>query len=463
MKGVNAMLRHKVLFILLALFLVLSLAACGSSKEAVDEEKQASTTEPENAGTRELVVMGLLGGGDVDELIKKKEVEIEEKNITRVDLLVGYNIAKVVNEQFKKQNVDLKDTDWGWSEPLVQKETAAFIAKQGPDIIIGETQSPGFAAEGLLEPFPDWLDKEIRGNIVEGAWKPMEIDGKIYGVATQPGVSNLYWNKKLFEKAGLDPDTPPRTWQDMLDMSRKIFEAGDGEFYAGGIYAGPNNGGYLRFGALPLLSGGGWVDENNKPIFNDPKNVLAFEFLRELNKYNPEGLMANNTEAPFWEAFQTDQIAFVMDGPWRAQICRDLGQECGMTTLPLPSDGKPGNITIGASFNSVPVYAKNKEDAFKYIQMLMDKEVQQIIADSDVRPTMHKFIAESDDYKENHPAMYSVYQGLQGNVKGLPTFDKDNSKAWDIYGEAMVKAMMTDTPIKDILNEAQEKVLKVVQ
>ncbi|MFD0717600.1 extracellular solute-binding protein [Paenibacillus sp. GCM10027626] len=471
-------MKKQVPFVSLSSIVALSLivSACsgtgGTTQPDQTSSGKASTSTSDSkkdspSGPRDLVVLvdggNGIGAGNADDVIKAREETMNKEKITGADQLLNLNYVKVMNDELKKQNVNLKYEDWGWSEPLVQKQTAAFLAQQGPDVIVGETQSPGFAAQGLLEPFPDWLEKEVRENVVEGAWKPMEYKGKIYGVAPQPGVNNLYWNKKLLKEAGLDPEKGPATWDEWVDMSKKIVEAGQGKFYAGGIYAGPNNGGYLRFGALPLINGGGFVDADNNPIFNSDKNIAAFELIRELNKYNPMGLMPNNGEGPFWEAFQKDQIAFAVDGPWRAQVCENLKMECGMGPIPLSKEGSSSNITIGASFFSVPIYAKNKEDAWKYIEIMIGTEEQQLIADAGIRPPVNRKIAESDDYKKNHPKAYTVYQALEGNVQGLPTFNKDNSKAWQIYGEAMVKSMMTDTPIKDILDDAQKRVLQVTK
>ncbi|TLS53913.1 extracellular solute-binding protein [Paenibacillus antri] len=426
------------------------------------EEPAAGEAEPEKIADIVINVNGadnVAGTGDVDDQIKAREADIKKATDPMPkDQLAPLDIAKAVNQKLADQGYNLLQEDWGWSEPLVQKQTAAFIAKSTPDVITGETQSPGYAAQGLLEPFPDWLAEKVRNEVVEGAWKPMEYGGKIYGVAFQPGVSILFWNKDVFRKAGLDPEKGPTTWDEMLEMSKQITEAGKGEYWGGVIYAGPNNGGYLRAGIYPLINGGGFVDENNHPIFNHEKNVAAFQFLRDLNQYAPKGVMANTGEGAYWDPVNKGQVGIWAEGPWMVSTCASLNLDCGTGPLPLSEGGQQANITIGAAFASVPIYAKNKEGGFKFIEAMLSEDVQQIIADAGVRPPVLKSIGESEAYKTAHPEIYKFYEAMAGNVKGLPTFAKDNTRAWQIYGEAMSRTLMTNEDVKSILDGAQQKV-----
>ncbi|GJM81084.1 hypothetical protein HMSSN139_35800 [Paenibacillus sp. HMSSN-139] len=105
----------------------------------------------------------------------------------------------------------------------------------------------------------------------------------------------------------------------------------------------------------------------------------------------------------------------------------------------------------------MPKDAKNKEAAFEYIRTMYSEEIQQLIADTGVRSPVLKSVAETDAYKAAHPEMYQHYLAMAGNVQGLPTFAKEDSKIWQIFGEAVTKALMTNGDIKGILDEAQKR------
>lgn len=477
------MKRTKITSLLVTALLTLSLSACGgnnnpggstnSPQNSAEPTASASTEPAETAGDTtngEPVTITVLnegavgiGVGKLEDLFAPKEKELKDNGVD-VSYTPGNPVEafplhyqKIIFEKLKAKNISVKTEDWGWGEPLIQKETAGFLAKNIPDIIVGETQMPGFAQQGLLEPFPDAMAEEIRANVSPAAWKPMEHDGNIYGLASQPGVSSLYWNKKLVKEAGIDPEKTITSWQELADNAKKVTEAGKGKFYGGGVYGAPNFGGYLRYGALVAINGGAFADANGQPTFNSDNNAATVELLRELNAAHPAGLMVNNNEGSYFDAWNKGQIAYLIDGPWRVQECKNIGLECGMSPIPLSPSGEPANVTIGAAFHAVPKDAKNKEAAFEYIKAMYSKEIQQLIADSNVRSPILKEIAEAPGYQQKHPEMYLHYQAMSGNVQGLPTFAKDNSKVWQIWGDAVVKSLMTKGDIKAILDDAQKR------
>ncbi|MDO3413365.1 extracellular solute-binding protein [Saccharibacillus sp. CPCC 101409] len=461
-----------------SMLLTVALAACGGGgnssggaypspggAQPADTSKTAEPSESGGATTITVLNEGAvsIGVGKLDDLFAAKEKEYKDAG-TDIEYTPGSPVQtfplqyqKIMSAKLKEQNISVNTEDWGWGEPLIQKQTAGFLAKNIPDIIVGETQMPGFAQQGLLEPFPDDMADYVRENVSPAAWKPMELDGKIYGLAAQPGVSSLYWNKKLVEQAGIDPDKVITTWQELRDNAKAVTEAGGGKFYGGGVYAAPNFGGYLRYGALIAINGGAFSDENGQPAFNSAQNAETVALLRDLNKAHPPGLMVNNNEGSYFDAWNKGQIAYLIDGPWRVQESATAGLDLGMAPIPLSPGGKAANVTIGAAFHAVPKDAKHKEAAFEYIKVMYSKEIQQLVADSNTRSPILKEIGESKEYQDKHPEMYLHYQAMSGDVMGLPTFTKDNSKAWQIWGDAVVKSMMTDGDIQTILDDAQKR------
>lgn len=473
----------KVSFMLLSLVLMAGLAACSSGGNAGGSGSGNATggnSSLNNDGAGQVTTITVLnegavavGVGALEGLLEKKKQatiadETQEPRVVEEDFnytpgqtakgaVFPYLYQSIIHDRLSSKGISVKTEDWGWGEQLIQKQTAGFLAQNIPDIIVGETQMPGFAQQGLLEPFPDDLAQDIRDKVAPAAWSPMEYDGKIYGFASQPGVSSLFWNKDLVKQAGLDPDKAPATWDELLSNVTKVTEAGAGKFYGGGVYAGPNAGGYLRYGTLLIINGGGFADDQGQPIFNSDANVETVQFLKELNKNHPPGLMANTNEGAYFDAFKKGQIAYLIDGPWRAGESAHLDIDYGMAQIPLSSDGQPGNITIGAAFHSVPKDAKNKEAAFEYIRVMYSEEIQQLIADTGARSPVLKSIAESEDYKAAHPEMYQHYLAMSGNVQGLPTFAKEDSKIWQMFGDAVTKSLMTNEDVKSILDDAQKK------
>jgi len=429
-----------VLSILLSTLLLVGVdAAWGLSKIVVNSAIEILPGLPEDsiADLRASIATGELSA--VDEENARLQVEITQHFADKM-AEIGYT--------FEAQ-------DWGWAEPLIQKQTIAFLAGIGQDVIIGETQMPGYAAQGYLEPFPEALAEKIRETVIPGAYLPLTVGGKIYGLSACPGVNVLFWNKDLFRAAGLDPEVGPKTWSEWVDMANKITAAGKGKFYGGGVYVGPHYGGSLRVGPFMMMTaGGGFVDENNDIQFTHPGNIKAFEFLRELNKNTPPGIAAAPGEGGFWNSFNQGQMGFVVDGPWRLAEGTSVGIDVGYSTLPIPDvDGREANVTIGAAFWAVPTYSKNKEAAFKFIMTFLDEYVQErnlILIRRCV--VLKSWGADPENQKSFY---YTIWLALQGQVAGLPTYNKQNAKVWDIFHQAETRAIMSTGSIEDIMRKAE--------
>ncbi len=72
--------------------------------------------------------------------------------------------------------------------------------------------------------------KELKsyGTIQEQLRDIYTVDGKVYGIPRTGYSMGLVYNKKLFEKAGLDPDKPPTTWEEVRTDARRIAALGGG-------------------------------------------------------------------------------------------------------------------------------------------------------------------------------------------------------------------------------------------
>jgi multiple sugar transport system substrate-binding protein len=107
------------------------------------------------------------------------------------------------------------------------------------------------------------------------------VDGKIYGVPRTGYSMGLIYNKKLFEKAGLDPDKPPATWEELRAEAKKIAALGDGTVgYAD--YSAQNQGGW-HFTAELYSQGGNVVSEDGKKATVDtPEGKAVLQNLKDM-------------------------------------------------------------------------------------------------------------------------------------------------------------------------------------
>jgi len=107
------------------------------------------------------------------------------------------------------------------------------------------------------------------------------VDGKIYGVPRTGYSMGLIYNKKLFEKAGLDPEKPPATWEELRADAKKIAALGGGTVgYAD--YSAQNQGGW-HFTAELYSQGGDVVSEDGKKATIDtPEGKAVLQNLKDM-------------------------------------------------------------------------------------------------------------------------------------------------------------------------------------
>ena len=117
-----------------------------------------------------------------------------------------------------------------WDE-YYTKLTVAMASRQAPNLAIAHSHRiAGFAAEGALAPFTS-EQLELAGikgeDFIPALWNAGEIDGSRYAVPIDAFPRHLFYNRALFEQAGLDPDQPPQDLASLTEDAQSISDLGD--------------------------------------------------------------------------------------------------------------------------------------------------------------------------------------------------------------------------------------------
>ncbi|MFI1397163.1 extracellular solute-binding protein [Streptomyces sp. NPDC020681] len=166
----------------------------------------------------------------------------------------------------------------------------------------------------------------------------LKQDGKLYGLPTSNYRMGLLINRKLFEQAGLNPDTPPTTWEEVRSAAKKI--AGLGSGIAGfGEYSAGNTGGW-HFTATMYGLGGEIVDASGKKAaFN---NDLGKQIVQNLKAMRWDDDSMGKTQLLKWGDLQkqiaSDKLGMFLAAPDDiAYMVQQLGakyENFGMGPLP---------------------------------------------------------------------------------------------------------------------------------
>lgn len=380
--------------------------------------------------------------------------------------------TKIMRDHAKERNLSIQSMALGWDDTLTTALTQAFSMEDGPDIIIGEAQLPGFVNNGYIAPYPDGLAAKIRELCSKASYTALEKDGKIYGFAITPGLTCLVWNKALLRQvyASTDPiiDNGPKDWEQWKEAMSRVYNNINGSGkppYGGGVYVAPNTGGYLRTAALLDSNGGGYADpDTGAPSINSAQNQQAFQFLRDSRAYNINGICNASSEETYDKFFSDGETAFKVDGNWAMAYAQEDGIDWGMSLIPPRAEGGDyGTLLIGATYMCVPQYSQNKDHAFYLIEKMLDERIHKNIAEVGRRLPVLNSVIDSAEFKAGNPKGFEIadYARNAANLSGLPPFKGRVKDIWNAVGTALTSTYITgSTPaITAVLNTAQTSMM----
>ncbi len=110
-------------------------------------------------------------------------------------------------------------------DQMVTKLKTALLSNRAPDIVqLNIEHLRIFTANDQLFDLSGYISKdpELRSDFVDSFWKTVVINDKVYALPFNISCLMFYYNKDLFQRAGLDPNKPPRTWKEMEEMAKKL-------------------------------------------------------------------------------------------------------------------------------------------------------------------------------------------------------------------------------------------------
>lgn len=264
-------------------------------------------------------------------------------------------------------------------DQFYSKYGTAIAGGTSPDIVAMDIISvPSFSQTNQLTDITEFskalpfFDKLSPAHMHLGDYK-----GKIYALPFSAEASVLVYNKDLFTQAGLDPENPPKTWDEMYEAAKKITGLGDGVY---GFYFSGGCGGCNGFTMLPLIwaNGGNVLNaDGTQATVTDPNVKEAVQFYRKMWEENliPEGAKADGG-ADFINAFTSGKIGMISSGAFSISLLKSDYPDINFGVTYIP--GKDGGHSSFAGGDSIgiPMGSRYPEEAFEFIKWALSEEVQ---------------------------------------------------------------------------------------
>ncbi len=196
----------------------------------------------------------------------------------------GFHVKEIIEdmaETYSRENpsVVINPVFQGLYEEMQVKMLASAVTRQLPDVAQVQIEYlDSYVENGLIEPIDKVIPPEVKQDIPNKLWALTTRDGSIYAVPFCISTTVFFYNPDAFKKAGLDPDRPPLTWDELITMGKKLTRDTDkdGEidtyammFWVNGFY-----------GVLPFFwaNGGRLFSQDGRSVV-----LTSSEMLRTIN------------------------------------------------------------------------------------------------------------------------------------------------------------------------------------
>ncbi|MCC6175619.1 MAG: ABC transporter substrate-binding protein [Chloroflexi bacterium] len=171
------------------------------------------------------------------------------------------------------------------SADVPAKLATAIAGGEPPDAVRlgGPAINALFIDKGHAAGLDDWDPKIGTYDWLPAIQKAVTRNGKMYAMPVNSGVQALIYNKERYQKAGLDPEKPPTTFAELLDVAGKISASGD-QLWGHYLPTAPTaQTGANYFPSILWGFGAREVSEDGAKIaFNTPDGVAALQWYKDL-------------------------------------------------------------------------------------------------------------------------------------------------------------------------------------
>lgn len=230
----------------------------------------------------------------------------------------------------------------GWGQCQDKVTTLAVAGTPVGLAYVGSRTLKEFAEFGLIEPIP--MTEEEKASYFPNVVGTVTYQGEQWGVPVAFSTKALYWNKDLFEEAGLDPETPPATWEDVIAAAKAVTENTDSAGF--GLVAKTFDNTMHQFLHWVYTNNGQVIDDEGNIVLDSPEVLAALEAYKTLVPYSEEGPTAyeqNEVRAIFLDG----GVSMIHASIGAVSRLQDTDINWGVANLPLGPEAKgPGTLLI---------------------------------------------------------------------------------------------------------------------
>ncbi len=324
--------------------------------------------------------------------------------------------------------------------------------------------------EDAIVAFEDLITSDAERKWLDGFYPAFmensRTGGKTYGVPFQRSTPVLYWNKEAFAEAGLDPETPPGSWDEMVEFGKKLVKRdGSGNVTQWGVRI-PSSGfpywlfqGFTTQNDVFLMNSDG-----NETYFDDPKVIEALQFFVDLStkhKVMAPGIIEWGTTP---KAFFERETAMMWTTTGNLTNVRNNAPfDFGVAML--PANKRRGAPTGGGNFyvfkDSTDAQKKASLDFIKWITA-PEQAAKWTIATGYVAPRPDAWETPAmKAYTKDFPPALVARDQLEFATAELSTYQ--NQRITTIFNDGLESAIIGKATPEAAMKDAQRKADRILR
>ena len=378
--------------------------------------------------------------------------------------------------QFEAQNPDIKvsyeiipNVQFG------EKMLSSMGTGTGPDVInMDDNQMRSiYVPRGLVQEvdpvalgFGSLDDLEAAYN--PGAFEGAMVDGKIYGLPSEFNVTAFVINTAAFEEVGLDPNTPPKTWEEVGAMGQElVVKDGDTLTRRGFDFIYLHQGWYHnQLGTLMLQTGGRYVAEDGATVTVDaPETVAALQIWYDMiyeHQIADPNVASREATVPYQD-FLDGKVAMSLFNPWGMGLITDEAAVAdNWAIVPLPQVDPNNPVTPLYAYywavNAQTTDEAKREAAFRLVSFLAGQPGPWLKNVNFIQPQVGW--SELPEAKEF--PFFDVWAAEMLKGKFLPV-TPEAQEVDNIMKQAIESSVLTGVPPQEALDAAKPQIEAVLE
>jgi putative chitobiose transport system substrate-binding protein len=309
--------------------------------------------------------------------LAQEKIQIEFWTISLAGPFTDWIEDFIARYEAEHPNVEIVWVDVPGAD-VAQKYLTAISAGMAPDVanVYGLAQ---LAELDVLLDLNEYISEEDKAAYFPDMIEALTFNGKLLGLPWYGGgAAPIIYSRAVFEEAGLDPDSPPRTYAEAFEVSRKIKDA-TGKYGLMTVLGQSHNkvdGGqeldwFIQYG-IPLFS-----EDGKRAAFNTPE---ALELLTELYELYSEGYLPQEALTAVWSEAQQWYIAgrgaFTLTGPQIINRATPEVLEALDTAVGYPIVGPTGQALTSFQYVVISGDTKYPEQALDFALYVTGTQLQ---------------------------------------------------------------------------------------